>query len=291
MKKSDMQLNSYMKDKKKVIDIYLENKLPPENEDPQMIHKSIRYSVLNGGKRIRPILTLMVAELLGKDYKKVLPAAAGIELIHTFSLVHDDLPCMDNDDYRRGKLTSHKVFGEAMAVLTGDALLVMGMDFICSNAQEEGVSKESVVAALQNILEMLGTQKMLGGQVDDISWKNEKGNEGFIEKIYSRKTSALIRAALTIGALLVDASHEQITALENYGEKIGLAFQITDDLLDLQEDNKIDDKPTYPEIFGMEKSKKAVQQYCNEAKDSLSLFGEQASLFHELADFIINRKK
>jgi geranylgeranyl diphosphate synthase type II len=291
MKNLDMELTSYLKEKKKIIDNYLEDELPPENKEPSTIHQSIRYTVLNGGKRIRPILTIMVAELLGEDYKKILPAAAGIEIIHNFSLVHDDLPCMDNDDFRRGKLTSHKVFGEAMAVLTGDALLVLGMDFICRNAQIDGITDNSVVSAIKNILQMLGTQKMLGGQVDDISWNNEKGNDSFIESIYSRKTSALICAALKTGALLLDASQEQIIALEKYGEKIGLAFQITDDLLDLQEDNKIDDKPTYPEIFGIEKSKKAAQQYCNEAKDSLSIFGKKANLFYELADFILDRKK
>jgi geranylgeranyl diphosphate synthase type II len=150
---------------------------------------------------------------------------------------------------------------------------------------------DSVVAVLQNILQMLGTQKMLGGQVDDISWNNKIGNDNFITSIYSRKTSALICAALKTGALLFDASPEQIAALERYGEKIGLAFQITDDLLDLQEDNKIDDKPTYPEIFGIKKSEKAALKYCNEAKESISLFGEKANIFNELADFVIKRKK
>jgi geranylgeranyl diphosphate synthase, type II len=286
-----MELNSYMKEKKIIIDKYLEDELPLEKQEPSVMHRSIRYSVLSGGKRIRPILTMMVADLLGEDYKKVLPAAAGIELIHTFSLVHDDLPCMDNDDYRRGQFTNHKVFGEAMAILTGDALLVMGLDFVCRNAQVEGVSRDSVIAALQNILEMLGTQKMLGGQVDDISWQNEEGNGIFIESIYIRKTSALLCAALKTGALLLGANQEQIKALEKYGEKIGLAFQITDDLLDLQEDIKIDNKPTYPEIFGIKKSEKTAFKYCNEAKESLSLFGEKASLLYKLADFVIKRKK
>lgn len=280
-----------MKEKKRIIDRYLEEELPLENQNPSIVHRSIRYSVLNGGKRIRPMLTMMVAELLDQDYKKVLPAAAGIELIHTFSLVHDDLPSMDDDDYRRGKLTNHKVFGEAMAILTGDALLVMGLDFICRNAQIEGVKKDSVVEAVQNILKMLGTQKMLGGQVDDINWHNQKNSADFIEDIYSRKTSALICASLKTGALLLKASKKQIAALETYGEKIGLAFQIIDDIIDLQEDKKIDDKPTYPVIFGLNKSEEVAHQYCNQAKESISLFGEKAYLFSELADFVVNRKK
>jgi geranylgeranyl diphosphate synthase, type II len=280
-----------MREKKRIIDRYLEEELPLENQNPSIVHRSIRYSVLNGGKRIRPMLTMMVAELLDQDYKKVLPAAAGIELIHTFSLVHDDLPSMDDDDYRRGKLTNHKVFGEAMAILTGDALLVMGLDFICRNAQIEGVEKDSVVEVVQNILKMLGTQKMLGGQVDDINWHNQKNNAEFIEDIYSRKTSALICASLKTGALLLKASKKQIAALETYGEKIGLAFQIIDDIIDLQEDKKIDDKPTYPVIFGVNKSEEVAHQYCNQAKESISLFGGKAYLFYELADFVVNRKK
>jgi len=282
---------SYMQEKKKIIDQYLEEKLPLEKQNPSSIHRSIRYSVLNGGKRVRPILTMMTAELLGQPYQKVLPAAAGIELIHTFSLVHDDLPCMDNDDYRRGKLTSHKAFGEAMAILSGDALLVMGLDFICRNAEIEGVTRESVFAVLQNILEMLGTGRMLGGQVEDISWHHQKENPDYIEDIYLKKTSALICASLKTGALLFNASGEEIEALEKYGEKVGLAFQIADDLLDLQQDKKDDDKPTYPEIFGIEKSKEVAFQYCSQAKESISLFGNKAQLFYELADFMVNREK
>ena len=152
-----MKLASYLEEKKKIIDQYLEKKLPSEKENPALIHRSIRYSVLNGGKRLRPILTIMTAELLENSYEQVLPTAAGIELIHTFSLIHDDLPCMDNDDYRRGKLTNHKVFGEAIAVLTGDALLVMGLDFICQNIAIEGITKDSVLQVIENVLAMYET--------------------------------------------------------------------------------------------------------------------------------------
>ena len=286
-----MKLLPYMQEKKKIIDQYLEENLPLESQIPSSIHRSIRYSVLNGGKRVRPILTMMTAELLGQPYEKVIPSAAGIELIHTFSLVHDDLPCMDNDDYRRGKLTSHKVFGEAMAVLTGDAPLVMGLDFICRNAEIDGVTKGSVVSVVQNILAMLGTKKMLGGQVDDISWHQQKENPEYIRDIYLRKTSALICAAIKAGALLFQVNQEQIEALEKYGESIGLAFQITDDLLDLQQDKKGDGKPNYPEIFGIEKSREIALRHCSQAKESVSLFGNKAQLFYELADFVVNRKK
>jgi len=280
-----------MQEKKKVIDQYLEEKLPPENKNPSEIHRSIRYSVLNGGKRVRPILTMMTAELLGQSYEKVLPAAAGIELIHTFSLIHDDLPCMDNDDYRRGKLTNHKVFGEAMATLTGDALLVMGFDFICQNSEIEGITKESVIEVLKCIVEMIGTKNMLGGQVDDISWHHQKVNPNYIKDIYLKKTSSLICASLKSGALLSQASKKQIKALENYGKKIGLAFQITDDLMDLQQDKNDGDKPTYPKIFGIKKSKKAAHEFSSQAKESISIFGNKAQLLYELADFVINREQ
>ncbi|MDD3656777.1 MAG: polyprenyl synthetase family protein [Atribacterota bacterium] len=286
-----MELTSYLQEKKKIIDQYLVEKLPSEQENPFLIHRSIRYSVLNGGKRLRPILTLMTAELLGKSYELVLPTAAGIELIHCFTLVHDDLPCMDDDDYRRGKLTNHKIFGEGMAVLTGDALLVMGLSFICQNAELEGVSKNSVILVLQNILDMLGTKKMLGGQVEDINWQSQNQNTDNIKDIYLKKTSALICASLEAGALLSQASEEQISALNGFGENIGLAFQITDDLLDLQQDKKGYDKPTYPAIFGVEKSRDWIQQYCRLAKESMSIFGSKADLFCKLVDYVQHRKE
>lgn len=210
-----MKLIPYMQEKRKVIDHYLEAMLPPENQSPSMIHRSIRYSVFNGGKRIRPILTIMTAEMLGETWDKVLPAAAGIELIHTFSLIHDDLPCMDNDDYRRGKLTNHKVFGEAIATLTGDALLVLGLEFICRNSEVKEIKKESVLTVLRYILDMIGTKNMLGGQVDDISWHLQKEDPDYVREIYLKKTSALLCASLKTGALLCEANREQAKALEN----------------------------------------------------------------------------
>jgi len=286
-----MKLASYLEEKKKIIDQYLENKLPSEKENPSLIHRSIRYSVLNGGKRLRPILTIMTAELLENSYEQVLPTAAGIELIHTFSLIHDDLPCMDNDDYRRGKLTNHKVFGEAIAVLTGDALLVMGLDFICQNIAIEGITKDSVLQVIENVLAMLGTKQMLGGQVDDINWHEEKENPDYIKDIYLKKTSALICTSLQAGALLSHANQKQILALNKYGENIGFAFQITDDLIDLQQDKKDDDKPTYPTIFGIREAQEEVRRCCQKAKEYMMIFGDKAQLFYELADFIPNREK
>lgn len=286
-----MELGDYLKEKKKIVDEYLENQLPSEKINPSLIHRSIRYSVLNGGKRLRPILTMMTAELLGKPYQSVLPAAAGIELIHCFSLVHDDLPCMDDDDYRRGKLTSHKVFGEGIAVLTGDALLVMGLDFICNNAEVEGVSKESVLQVIKKVLDMLGTRKMLGGQVEDINWQFREQNHNNILDIYLKKTSALICASLETGALLSQANEEEISSLSQFGENIGLAFQITDDLLDLQQDKKDNEKPSYPVIFGIEKSKEEIKEYCNKAKENLLTFGDRAELFYKLVDYVQYRKE
>ena len=286
-----MNLSRYMLEKKKIIDRYLDEMLFPDDRQNSEIHRAIRYSVLDGGKRIRPILTIMTAEMLGKPGERVLPTAAGIELIHTFSLVHDDLPCMDNDDFRRGKLTSHKVFGEAMAVLTGDALLVMGLDSICRNAEVAEIRKESVILVLQDILAMLGTEKMLGGQVDDISWHQDSGDLDSLRNLYLKKTSALICASLKAGAILSRADRKQIEALNRYGEKIGLAFQITDDLFDLQQDKKDENRASLPKIIWVEKAKDEAYQLCQQAKESLSLFGDEAQLFYELADFIINRKE
>lgn len=286
-----MELAAYLQEKREIIDQYLSEKLPSEKEAPTIIHRSIRYSVLNGGKRLRPILTLMAAELLGKPCEQVLPAATGIELIHCFSLVHDDLPCMDNDDYRRGKLTNHKVFGEAVAVLTGDALLVLGLEYIRQNADLKGISQESVIKAFQKVLEMLGTKKMLGGQVDDISWQGQKQSEDSVIDIYLKKTSALVCAALEIGGLLAQANAAQLLALHNFGEKIGLAFQITDDLLDFEQDKKNFDKPSYPTTFGLKKAQDEIERYGREAKESLSIFGNKAKLFLELVDYIRYRKE
>lgn len=286
-----MELNTYFKHKKIIVDKYLTENLPSENEKPELIHRSIRYSVFNGGKRIRPILTLMTAELLGKPVESVLPAACGIELIHCFSLVHDDLPCMDNDDYRRGKLTNHKVFGEGMAVLTGDALLVIGLDFICHNAEIEGIGKESVFQTIEIVLNMLGTKKMLGGQVEDINWHFGKEGQSSIEEVYLKKTSALIGASLLTGAILSGADKEQIAALKKFADYIGLAFQITDDLLDLNQDKKNDDKPVYPSIYGIEKSLQAVERYCDLAKESLIIFKSKADLFYKLIDYVRKRNE
>lgn len=286
-----MELSNYLKEKKNIVDEYLEAQLPSQKINPPIIHRSIRYSVLNGGKRLRPILTMMTAELLGKPYQLVLPAAAGIELIHCFSLVHDDLPCMDDDDYRRGQLTSHKVFGEGIAVLTGDALLVMGLDFICKNVEVEGVSKESVLQVIETVLDMLGTRKMLGGQVEDINWKLQGQNHNNIIDIYLKKTSALICASLEAGALLSHANKNELAALSKFGENMGLAFQITDDLLDLQQDKRDDEKPSYPAIFGVKKSKERVEQYCNQAKESMAIFGDRAGLFYKMVDYVQYRKE
>ena len=286
-----MELSDYLKEKKKIVDDYLDKQFPSEKINPSLIHRSIRYSVLNGGKRLRPILTMMTAELLGNPYQLVLPAAAGIELIHCFSLVHDDLPCMDDDDYRRGKLTSHKVFGEGIAVLTGDALLVMGLDFICKNAEVKGVSRESVLQVIEKVLEMLGTSKMLGGQVEDINWQFQEQNQNNILDIYLKKTSALICASLEAGALLSQAKKGELAALNKFGENIGLAFQITDDLLDLKQDKRDNEKPSYPVIFGVKKSKEEIELYCNQAKESMLIFGDRAGLFYKLVDYVQYRKE
>jgi len=286
-----MKIFPYMKEKIKIINDYLTKHLPLESQNPSLIHRSIRYSVLNGGKRIRPILTIMTAELLDQPYENVLPTAAGIELIHTFSLIHDDLPSMDNDNYRRDKLANHKVFGEAMAILTGDALLVIGFDFICKNSEINGIRQESVIRVLKYVIDKIGTLNMLGGQVDDINWKNLNNNGEYIKEIYLKKTAALIQASLISGAILSQATNRQILALEEYGKNLGMAFQIIDDLLDVQQDRRDDEKATYPEIFGIENAKSSAIKYCNKAKESVSIFGDKAYLFKELADFVVKRGK
>lgn len=284
-------LKQYLTKKKEKINQYLETYLPPEDDNPTLIHKAMRYSVLNGGKRIRPILTIMAAELLGVNDYIVMPTACGIEFIHNFSLIHDDLPCMDNDDYRRGNLTTHKAFDEATAILAGDALLVLGLDNIRKNMDVREISADTVLLVLQDILEMLGTNKMLGGQMDDIYWHNQKNNPHFIRDIYAKKTAALLCSSLKAGGLLAGANQEQLNRLSQYGYNFGMTFQITDDLLDLQQDQQDSDKPTFPEIFGMEQSRIEAQHYCQAAKENVKIFGKKAALFLDLADFVLDRKK
>lgn len=287
-----MNFKNYLEDKKNIIDKALDEFLPPENKSPFIIHQAMRYSVFSGGKRIRPILTLITAELLNQEIEKVISAACGIELIHTFSLIHDDLPCIDNDDFRRGKPSNHKVFGEAIALLAGDALLVSGFELIAKNSGVKGIKKQSIINLIKEISFYIGTDNMLGGQVEDINIGNENIKKEDLYNLYMKKTAALICVSIRAGAILSNANQRQLKALTKYGENIGLAFQIVDDMLDIMQDQRVmKKKPTYPNQYGIKESKNEAERLIKEAKDSLKIFNNKAETLKNLADYIISREK
>lgn len=286
-----MDFKNYLEDKKNIIDKALDEFLPQENKSPFIIHQAMRYSVFSGGKRIRPILTLITAELLNQEIEKVISAACGIELIHTFSLIHDDLPCIDNDDFRRGKPSNHKVFGEAIALLAGDALLVSGFELIAKNSGVKGIKKQSIINLIKEISFYIGTANMLGGQVEDINPGNKNIKKEDLYNLYMKKTAALICVSIRAGAILSNANQRQLKALTRYGENIGLAFQIVDDMLDIMQDQRVMKKPTFPNQYGIKESKNEADRLIKEAKDSLKIFNNKAETLKNLADYILLRER
>jgi len=286
-----MNFKKYLENKKNIIDKTLDEYLPPEEKAPSIIHKAMRYSVFGGGKRIRPIFTLATAELFGREAESVLRAACGIELIHTFSLIHDDLPSIDNDDFRRGKPSNHKVFGEAIALLAGDALLISGFDLIIKNSEVKEIKKQSILKLIKETSFYIGTENMLGGQVEDITAKNEDITKEDLVNLYMKKTAALICLSIRAGAILSGANQRQLKALTKYGENIGLAFQIIDDMLDIMQDQRDMRKPTYANKYGIKESKSESERLIGEAKDSLRIFNQKAEILRNIADYLLTRKK
>ncbi|SJZ85508.1 polyprenyl synthetase family protein [Selenihalanaerobacter shriftii] len=294
-----MDINDFIISKADIINEALTIYLPAKEEKPKALHQAMGYSVLAGGKRLRPVLTLMVANLLfKKKEEEVLPAAIAIELIHNYSLIHDDLPCMDDDDYRRGKLTNHKVFGEGIAVLAGDALLTYAFELI---TQLEGdFTPKQVIKVTKEVAKGAGHQGMIGGQGADIVAEGETVSEDELEYIHNHKTGALLKTAVRVGAILGGANNEELTALTTYAHNIGLSFQIIDDILDIVGDEEklgkdvgsdIDrDKATFPAIYGLEESKRMAKDKIQEAKKILSIFGDDAEPLIELADYIVDRE-
>jgi geranylgeranyl diphosphate synthase type II len=291
-------LKQYLEDTKKVVDAALDEYLPGEDVYPQSLHKAMRYSVFSGGKRFRPILCISAFEACGGDGPLVMPAACATELIHTYSLIHDDLPCMDDDDVRRGQPTNHKVFGEAAAVLAGDALLTHAVELMVT----EGVKvmgPELTLSVLGTLTRAIGSDGMVAGQVIDMESEGKDGDEDTVRYIHSRKTGALISAAAKIGALIAGADPPLVERVAAFGEKVGLAFQITDDILDaegtfgaLKSGSELDaerQKVTYPMIFGLETSKETAARLIDEAKDLLADLDERAIPLSALATLVIER--
>ncbi|WP_297431392.1 polyprenyl synthetase family protein [uncultured Cetobacterium sp.] len=287
-------LKNYLKTKRELVDSNIEyhlNKL----EYPNVIAEGMRYSVLNGGKRLRPILLLMVLELFNKKIDLGLPIAVAIEMIHSYSLVHDDLPALDNDEYRRGKLTTHKKFGEAEAILIGDALLTHSFSVVAD--ETKGITPDKLIKIIGMISRYAGINGMIGGQTVDIESEKKRVSLETLKYIHENKTGKLIKLPIEIGAIISDATEEEYKALEKYANGIGLAFQIKDDILDIEGDFEKIGKPigsdlelektTYPSIFGIKKSKEILNEVILEAKKSLNIFSEEkVRIFLELADYI-----
>lgn len=284
--------------RKNIIDASLEAYVS-KDAYPPTIHEAMHYAVFNGGKRLRPIMVLEGAVLAGIKPEKVLPTACAIELIHSYSLVHDDLPAMDNDDMRRGKPTCHIVFGEDIAILTGDALLTLAFELIAKNAEVEGIDSRNVVKVIKEMASAAGSQGMIGGQVIDLQSEGKSISYETLKKLHSLKTGELFKASLTAGAILGGMDDEGIAKLKNYAHHFGLAFQITDDILDVKGDPEIIGKPvgsdeknlktTYPSLFGLDKSMELAQENVAACLENLKDFGQEADFLRNLAEFVLQR--
>lgn len=286
-----------LREYQKRVDTELDRLLPPEAAPPETIHRAMRYSLFAGGKRIRPILCLEAARTVGGAPESVVAAACSLELIHTYSLIHDDLPALDNDDYRRGKLTNHKVFGEAMAILAGDALLTLAFQ-VLANLDLPAERKTRLVAELASAAGTVGG--MIGGQVADLEGEGKPPDALLLETIHRAKTGALLRASLRLGAICAGATDTQYEALSCYGEHIGLAFQIVDDILDVEQSSEAlgktagkdaqQHKITFPAVYGLDASRHMAEEQCARAHAVLQPFGPAAAGLEELADLILRRK-
>ena len=292
-----MKLPSFFEEDRLAVDGQLERLLPGESVQPISIHQAMRYSVFAGGKRIRPILCLETARIFDSDVAYALYPGSAIEFIHTYSLIHDDLPALDNDDLRRGKPTSHKKFGEATAILAGDGLLTLAFETIAAAP----VSAERRAAMVTEIATAAGTVNgMVGGQVVDLESEGKKVGPETLEYIHRSKTAALIRASVTGGALCAGATAEDVARLRRFGETIGWAFQVTDDILDVEESSAAlgktagkdiaQQKATYPAVFGLERSHQIAEELSAKAIAELQVYGERAERLRVIAEFLVLRR-
>jgi geranylgeranyl diphosphate synthase type II len=295
-----MNITDYLEHKRIEIDRFLDTVCPPSTTPPTALHESIRYSLIAGGKRVRPILAIAAAEAVGTTPTGIMAIACSLELIHTYSLIHDDLPCMDNDDFRRGKPTNHKVYGEAMATLAGDALLTMAFD-LCSHPDlMKGCDPTRQVRLIQELAYGSGNRGMVGGQVFDIQAENQDIDLPTLQTIHKHKTGMLIRAAVRMGAIAGGATDRQLDLLTGYAEDIGLAFQIADDILnvtgtreELGKNPNTDaerGKKTYPTFYGVDGARKLADDCIARAIARLDSFGSSADPLRELARYITSRR-
>lgn len=294
-----MDIAAYLKESSALIDTALDAYLPDEDLMPQNLHKAMRYSVFAGGKRVRPVLMLAACDAVGGVRDNVVPAACAMEMIHTYSLIHDDLPAMDDDDFRRGQPTSHRVFGEANAILAGDALLTEAFVLLAREDAAQGVSAEIRRRVIHTIARAAGCAGMVGGQVVDMESEGKEIDLPTLEYIHVHKTGALIKAAIEVGGLLGGADTGKFEKLSRYGELAGLAFQIADDILDVTADqdelgkdvgsDEARGKATYVSLLGLPQSRKRAEELRDMAIESLSEFGEDAEPLRQIMKYIIER--
>jgi geranylgeranyl diphosphate synthase type II len=291
-------LQEYLAGQVKVMDRVLDEWVPAETVAPESIHRAMRYSLFAGGKRIRPILAVAAARAICDDAVGIENAAGALELIHTYSLIHDDLPALDNDDLRRGRPTCHKMFGEALAILAGDALLTLAFEVL---SRLPGVVAERRIWLVEELSRAAGTVGgMIAGQVHDIEGERQAPSALLLESIHRAKTGALLRASVRMGAIYAGASAEELTALSEYGEHAGLAFQIVDDVLDVEGSSEAlgktagkdeaQQKITFPAVYGLERSRRMAEEERLAAHAALARFGERAERLRQIADFIVKRK-
>lgn len=290
-----MNLQEYFNVRIDIINEALLKILPDEKVEPSELHAAMRYSIFAGGKRLRPVLFIAASEALDSNWKPYLPYACAVEMIHTYSLIHDDLPCMDDDDLRRGRATCHKVYGEATALLAGDALLTAAFAIL----PDIQAHPQGVLSALRLLGNSAGSMGMVGGQVLDLASEGKRISPELMQTIHANKTGALFSAAIVGAAALSCADEKKTKSLQNYANKLGVAFQIVDDILDIVGEEALIGKPvgsdeknlkaTYPALFGLENSRKMAQDTIEQAIEAVEIFGDKGQALKEIALFILNR--
>lgn len=300
MSSRSFDLQAYLSERAQLLEEHLERCVPLEPGPAEVLREAMRYSLLGGGKRLRGILLLAACEVVGGVLEEALPAACAIEMIHAYSLIHDDLPCMDNDDFRRGKPTNHRVFGEANAVLAGDALLTDAFTLMAEKGQQSA-HPERYLEAIFELARAAGSSGMVAGQAADMAAEGRRVDLATVEYIHHRKTGALLRAALRCGGILGGASPKELASLTRYGEAFGLAYQITDDLLDILGNAAVigkkvhadtaRGKATYPAVAGIEAARERVAIALQEAREAIALFGPRGEALAALADFVASRER
>jgi geranylgeranyl diphosphate synthase type II len=293
-----VNIKTYLLSRQKLIEHALDCYLPKANTKPTTLHRAMRYSLFAGGKRLRPILCVAAAEACGGKIRNAVPLACALECIHTYSLVHDDLPSMDNDDFRRGRPTCHKIFGDGIAILAGDALLTIAFEIV-SNAKP--TPRYDTSSLLREIAVAAGSQKLIAGQVADLEAEGQNVKRDQLQFIHENKTAAILKSSVRLGAMSANADARKLSAVSRFGERLGLAFQIIDDILDVTQTSEIlgksagkdvaAKKATYPAVIGLEKSRAEARRLTRQAHNALSVFSSRdAETLHALANYLLERE-